>query len=109
MGISKTNTNLKRSVNKFFAVENTYHDTKQKPSHKEIHSPCELLIFMKENSNYTLHLRTNFWSMMGEEHLNALSLICNHRDIFLVYDKIISIYAYKYPRRMLLINALREN
>ena len=41
---------------------------------------------------------------MGEERLNALSLVCIHQDIF---DKII--YASKYPRRMLLINPLSEN
>ena len=45
--------------------------------------------------------------MMGEEPLNALSLV--HRDIFLDYDKIIDIYASKYPRRMLLVNPLSEN
>ena len=50
-----------------------------------------------------------FWSMMGEEHLNALSLVYIHRDICLDYDKIIDIYAPKYPRRMLLINPLRKN
>ena len=39
--IAKTNTILKRPVNKLFAVENTYHDTNQidKISHKEIASP----------------------------------------------------------------------
>ena len=37
------------------------------------------------------------------EHLNAFSLVYIHRDIFLDYDKIINIYASKYPRRMLLI------
>ena len=39
--IAKTNTILKRPVNKLVAVENTYHDTKQtdKLSHKEIASP----------------------------------------------------------------------
>ena len=46
---------------------------------------------------------------MGEERLNALSLVCIHQDIFLDYDKIIDIYASKYPRRMLLINPLSEN
>ena len=43
---------------------------------------------------------------MGKERLNALSLVCIHRDIFFNYDKIIDIYASKYPRRMLLINPL---
>ena len=39
--IAKTNTILKRPVNKFFAVENTYHDAKQtdKANHTEIASP----------------------------------------------------------------------
>ena len=38
--IAKTNTMLKRPVNKIFAVENTYHDTNQadKASNKEIAS-----------------------------------------------------------------------
>ena len=44
--------------------------------------------------------------MMGVEHLNALSIVCTHRDIFLDYDKI---YASKYPKRMLLINPLSES
>ena len=70
---------------------------------------------MKENpgrkrANSTLqHLRTDFLSMMGEERLNALSFVYFNRDIFLDYDKIIDIYASKYPRRMLLINRLSEN
>ena len=70
---------------------------------------------MKENldgkkANYTLqHLRKDFRSMMGEERLNALSLVYIHRDIFLDYDKIIDICASKYRRRMLLINPLSEN
>ena len=47
--------------------------------------------------------------MMGEERRNAFSLVRIHRDIFLDYDKIIDIYASKYPRRVLLINPLSEN
>ena len=46
---------------------------------------------------------------MGEGRLNSLSLVYIHRDIFLDQDKIIEIYASKYPRRMLLINPLSEN
>ena len=69
---------------------------------------------MKENPdrkkmNSALHLRTDFRRIMGEEGLNALSLVCIHRDIFLDYDKIINIYVSKYPKRMLLINPLSEN
>ena len=118
--ITKTNTILKRPVSKFFAVENKYYDTNQidKPSHKEpplLLLSCGSWMFVKKNpdrkkANSTLqHLRTDFRSMMGEERLNALSLVYIHRDIFLDYDKIIDIYASKYPRRMLLINPLSEN
>ena len=67
---------------------------------------------MKENpdrkkaNSILQHLRTDFQSMVGEERLNALSLVYIHRDIFLDYDKIINSYASKYSRRMLLINPL---
>ena len=39
--IAKTNTILRRAVNRLFSVENTYHDINQKDkaSHKEIASP----------------------------------------------------------------------
>ena len=60
--------------------------------------------------NSTLqHLRIDFWSMMVEERLNALSLVYILRDIFLDYDKIIEIYVSKYPSLMLLINPLSLN
>ena len=72
---------------------------------------------MKENAdrkkvNFALqHLRlsTDFRSMMGEERHNAFSFVYIHRNIFLDYDKIIKLYASKYPRRMLLINPLSED
>ena len=46
--IAKTNTILKRSVSKLFAVENTYQDTNQtdKPSHKEIASPSPAVLWV---------------------------------------------------------------
>ena len=50
---------------------------------------------------------TTVASVMKE--FNALLLVCIHRDIFLDYDKIIDIYASKYPNRMLLINLLSGN
>ena len=62
----------------------------------------------KENSTLQ-HLRADFRSLMGEEGLNALSLIYIHRDLFLDYDNLIDIYASKYPRRMFLINPQSEN
>ena len=55
------------------------------------------------------HVKTDFRSVMGEEHLNGLLLVCIHRDIFLDYDKTIDVYASRYPRMMLLINPLSEN
>ena len=72
-------------------------------------------IFVKENpgrkkaNSILQHLRTDFLSMMGEEHLNALSLLYIHRDIFFDCDNIIDISASKYPRVMLLVNFLSEN
>ena len=46
---------------------------------------------------------------LRHERVNALLRVCIHRDMFLDYDKIIDIYASKYPRRMHLINPLSEN
>ena len=44
--ITKTDTILKRPVNKIFAVENTYHNTNQtdKGSYKEIASPSPAVL-----------------------------------------------------------------
>ena len=69
---------------------------KENPDQKKVNSALQ-------------QLRTDFQSMIEEERLDALLLVCIHRDIFLDYDKIINIYASKYPRRMLLINPLSEN
>ena len=44
--------------------------------------------------------------MMGEECLNALSLVCIHQDIFHDHEKM---HPSKYPKAMLLINPLSEN
>ena len=44
---------------------------------------------------------------MGEERL-ALLLLYIHRDIFLDFNKIIDMFASRYPKRMLLINPLIE-
>ena len=82
--IAKTNTILKHPVNRLFTFENAYHDTKQvdKVSHKEIASsfsccPVNREYLQKktqveEKVNSALHLKTDFRSMMGEEHLNTL-------------------------------------
>ena len=46
MRIEKTNTILKRPINKLFPVENTYHDTDEtdKASNKEIASPSPAVL-----------------------------------------------------------------
>ena len=46
---------------------------------------------------------------VNSQRVNTLLFVCIHRDIFLDCDKIIDIYASKYPRRMLLINPLSKN
>ena len=63
----------------------------------------------KKSEFYFTTSKNRLWGMMGEERLNALSLVYIHRDIFLDYEKIIDIYASKYPGRILLINPLSEN
>ena len=62
----------------------------------------------KKANSALQRLRTDFWSMIGEECLNDLSLVWIHWDIFPDYDKIIDMHTSKYPRRMLLINPLSE-
>ena len=47
--------------------------------------------------------------MIGEERLNALSLVRILQYILLDYDKISDIYVSKYPGRILLMNPLSEN
>ena len=47
--------------------------------------------------------------MVGEERLNALSLVRILQYILLDYDKISDIYVSKYPARILLMNPLSEN
>ena len=48
----------------------------------------------RKKANSTLqHLRADFWSMMGEERLNSLSLVYIHQDKFLDYEKKIDTYA----------------
>ena len=46
---------------------------------------------------------------LRHERVNALLLVCIQWDIFLDYDKIIDIYAFKCQRRMILINQLLKN
>ena len=45
---------------------------------------------------------------MSEDRFNRLLLLYVHRDIKLDYQKIIGMYAMRYPRRMVLKNQLTE-
>ena len=81
----------------------------KKPSFKHSPNNRATSASVKRVNSALRRAKTDFRSTMGEERLNALLLVHIHRDIFLEYDKIIDIYASKYPRRMLLINLLSEN
>ena len=63
-----------------------------------------------ETPNFALHfIKTDYRSTMSEDHFNAPVLLYVHWDIKLDYNRIIQIYANKYPRRLLLINPLLES
>ena len=59
--------------------------------------------FQGKSVDWFLYIRD-----LCHEWVNTLLLAFIHRDIFLDYDKIIDIYASKYPGWMLLINPLCE-
>ena len=65
------------------------------------------------NQSIDLQSKSMNWFLydrdLRHERINALLLVCIHRDIFVDYDKTADICASKYPRRMLLINPLSEN
>ena len=46
---------------------------------------------------------------VNSKRVNTLLLVSIYRDVFPDYDKIIDIYASKYPKGMLLINPLSKN
>ena len=46
---------------------------------------------------------------LRHERVNVLLFVYIHGDIFLDYDKIIDISAFKYPRKMLFTDPLSEN
>ena len=41
---------------------------------------------------------------MGQERLNALTMLCVHKDIQRDYKLVIDKFASRYPRRMLLVD-----
>ena len=51
-------------------------------------------------------LKSKMQSTMREGRLNALMMLYVHKDIKLNYNKIIDIYANKFPRRMRFSNFL---
>ena len=54
-----------------------------------------------EHSHSGLQIvKTKLQSTMGQQRLNALMLLYIHKDIQINYQKIIDIYANRYPRRM---------
>ena len=57
--------------------------------------------------NRYIDLQSKSTGAFRYERVNDLLLVCIHRDIFLDYDKIIDVYASKYPRKIL--NPLSEN
>lgn len=60
-----------------------------------------------ERTNSALRfIKTSYRSTMCEQRFNALVLLFVHSDIALDYDKIIDMYAQRYPRRMLFHNPL---
>lgn len=63
-----------------------------------------------ERSNSSLKfIKNSQRSTIGEDRFNALMLLYIHRDIKLDLDKIVDLYATKYPRRMLLLDPLSES
>ena len=62
-----------------------------------------------ERANQALrYVKTDFRSAMSEDRFNGLLLLYVHRGIKLDYQKIIDMYAMRYPRRMVLKNQLTE-
>ena len=60
-----------------------------------------------ERANSTLRfIKTDYRSTISEDRFNALVLLYLHRDVKLDYNRIIQLYANKYPPRLLLINPL---
>ena len=53
--------------------------------------------------------KSKLQSNMGEERLNALVLLYVHKDIVLDYNKLIDIYANRYPRSMGFLNPMKED
>ena len=53
-------------------------------------------------------VKSKLQSRMGEGRLNALMLLYLHKDILVNYERIIDIYANRFPRRMRFSNPMQE-
>ena len=53
-------------------------------------------------------VKTKLQSTMDQNRLNALMLLYMHKDIPLSYNKIIGLYANRYPRKINFSNSLAE-
>ena len=45
---------------------------------------------------------------MGQDRLNGLALMNSHREMNLVLDKLIDLFANLHPRRMRMVNILQD-
>ena len=62
-----------------------------------------------ERSHSSLKIvKSRLQPRMGEGRLNALMLLCVHKDMKLDYSRIIDLYAKKYPQQMRFLNPLQE-
>ena len=76
-----------------------------------LHLPMIILVSTAatECSHSSLQVvKTKLQSTMCQNRLNALMLLYIHKDIPLTYNKIIDLYANRYPRRMTFSNPLAE-
>ena len=103
--IAKTNIILKRLVNKFFPIENTYQDTNQTGTEREqkLRRKCksrlseydEWRVSELSHDGGPYHIETSplIWRVNERTGfyttgtlVNALLLVCIHQDIFLDYE-----------------------
>ena len=92
VSIAKTNTILKRSVNKLFLTENTYHDTNQTDTAREQKLRREAAVIGELNRKYECQLREHW----GKEsfiitNMNLLMRFNKTREIFPSVTRVLSI------------------
>ena len=75
---------------------------------QELYSAYHVRASVEMANSALAFVKTDSRSTMTQDRFNALVLIFVHRDISINYDKVIELYASKYPRRMLFLNTLGE-